>query len=271
VLCSDLMIEGVHFDLAFATPEDVGHKALAACLSDVAAMNGRAVAILVSLAVPSIASRDFVEGFYRGAREAAAAHGCDVVGGDLSSSPSGIFVDVACFGETDHAIRRSGAKAGDLVAVSGPLGASAAGLHALKSDLETTAALRRAHLRPRPRLDLVGTSDFAIACTSLIDVSDGLSSELDHLANASNVGFAIDAAKIPLHADAIELVGYERAFAWALAGGEDYELLATFLPSAALPSGFSVIGVVTSEGLTLVQPDGSRIPIVPRGYEHFTT
>ncbi|MES2965471.1 MAG: thiamine-phosphate kinase, partial [Bdellovibrionota bacterium] len=259
LLCSDLMVEGVHFDLSFATAEDVGFKALAAALSDIAAMNGRPLAAVVSLALPKSRASDFIDGFYRGAREIAALTACDVVGGDLSSSPDRIFVDVACFGETLQPILRSGAAPGDLVAVSGHPGSSAAGLHALKSNVHVDDPLRSAHLRPKPRFDLLSAPDFAVTCSSLIDVSDGLSSELAHLAKASRVGFEIEAAKIPLHAATIRLAGETRALAWALHGGEDYELLATFAPGAKIPPGFTVIGRVTSDGLTLVQHDGSRI------------
>lgn len=216
---------------------------------------------------------DFVDGFYEGARELAARVGCDVVGGDLSSSPNGIFVDVACYGETDQAILRSGAKPGDLVAVSGTPGASAAGLHSLKTEAETTAALRKAHLRPEPRFDALTSSDFSVHCTSLIDVSDGLASELGHLAKNSNVGFEIMANSIPLHPDALAGFGRERSLEWALHGGEDYELLATFMPGAPIPPGFTVIGRATpaAEGMTMVQADGTRRTLRARGYDHFSS
>jgi thiamine-monophosphate kinase len=269
LLCSDLMVEGVHFDLSFATAEDVGYKSIASCLSDIAAMNGRAVAAVVSIALPKSQTPDFIDGFYRGARAIAELTECDIVGGDLSVSPDRIFVDVACYGETDQPILRSGASPGDVVAVSGHPGASAAGLHALMSNAVVDPTLRSAHLRPRPRFDLVATTDFAISCTSLIDISDGLASELAHLAKSSGVGIEIEAAKVPLHPDAVKLGGETRALEWALHGGEDYELVATFLQGAKIPKGFTVIGTVTRENLTMVQPDGTRTVLEPRGYDHF--
>jgi len=263
LLCSDAMVEGVHFDLNYATPEDIGHKALAACLSDLAAMNGRPVGIVVSLALPQDRAAKFLDGFYKGARAIAQSCGCDIVGGDLSSSPNEIFIDVACYGETDHPISRSGAKPGDLVAVSGTLGGSSAGFKSLSGGYDTSDSLKQKHLRPQPRFDLVGTPEFAVACTSLIDISDGLASELSHLAEKSRVGFEIQSANIPLHDEATLHDG--------LYGGEDYELLATFMPGASIPDGFTVLGRVTDSGLTMVHADGERETLQPQGFDHFSS
>lgn len=271
LLCSDMMVEGVHFDLSFATPEDVGHKALASALSDIAAMNGTPIAVLVSLAVPKARAEDFIEGFYRGAAALCAIANCDIVGGDLSACPDRIVIDVACYGESQQPLLRSGAKPGDLVAVSGHPGASAAGLHLLKTKSNANEELKLAHLRPKPRFDLLDSPDFALVCTSLIDISDGLASELAHLAKRSGVGFEIHVATIPLHPDAVLATDRERALEWAFNGGEDYELLATFVPGSTLPKGFTAIGRVTNEGLTLVQPNGLRSKLVPKGYDHFSS
>lgn len=271
LLCSDMMVEGVHFDLSFASAEDVGHKALASALSDIAAMNGRPVAALVSLAIPKTRSHDFIDGFYRGAAALCAEVSCEIVGGDLSSSPNGIVIDVACYGETDQPILRAGAKPGDVVAVSGHPGASAAGLHQLKAKSKPVESLRLAHLRPKPRFDLLAAPDFAVHCTSMIDISDGLASELAHLATSSDLGFEIQSSAIPLHPDAISIADRDRALEWALSGGEDYELLATFMPGAALPPGFTQIGRAVAGGLTLVQPDGSKMTLTPRGFDHFSS
>ena len=263
LLCSDAMVEGVHFDLGYATPEDVGHKALAACLSDLAAMNGRAIGVVVSLALPKSRAAGFLEGFYKGARAMAASCGCDIVGGDLSSSENDIFIDVACYGEAENPIHRSGAKPGDLVAVSGLLGGSSAGFKALSTGHDVSDSLKLAHLRPRPRFDLVGSEKFSLACTSLIDISDGLASELAHLADASKVGFEIESSKIPLHDEATLHDG--------LYGGEDYELLATFAAGSEIPDGFTVFGRVTPSGLTMVHADGERETLQPQGFDHFSS
>jgi thiamine-monophosphate kinase len=267
LFCSDLMVEGVHFDLTTITPSELGHKSLAVCLSDIAAMNGAPVAATISIALPSRLSPDFVDEFYKGVAALAKSVHIDCVGGDLSASPSSLFINVACVGETVRPLLRSGAKAGDVLAVSGTPGASAAGLHALKSRGHVPDSLRQKHLQPMPRFDLLKNLS---SCHALIDISDGLASETHHLAKASQVGFVLEAAKIPLHPDALNLVAGELALEWALYGGEDYELLATFSPEIPVPNGFTVIGRATESLDVLLQSkDGALIALEARGYDHF--
>lgn len=287
LICTDAMAEGVHFDLSLSSAEDVGHKALASCLSDIAAMNGRPLAALFSLAVPAPIAENFLNGFYSGATALARRHSVDIIGGDLSASRGGVFIDVTCLGEATNPVRRSGARPGDVIAVSGTPGASTAGLIALRDPAvhsPATEALIRAHLRPLPRFDLLEPlrRDPRL-CTALIDISDGLASELRHLAYSSGVDLEIEEALVPLHPSAVQLAARlgVSAFDWALGGGEDYELLAAFdshvmTSSGGLPPGFTAIGrVLTATNpalpqLLLTRLNGSKGEIPAKGFVHFS-
>ena len=278
LFCSDAMVEGVHFDFHYTNARELGHKALASCLSDIAAMNGRALYAVIALALPSTIGPEFVDEFYDGAGRLARQWGVDIVGGDLTASTQTVFIDVAIVGETDSPVLRSTAKAGDVIAVSGTPGKSAAGLAALRHREKEAvpASLREAHLQPQPRFDLLKNLPKGIL-TSLIDISDGLSSEINHIAAQSQVGFEIDARLFPIDPEAmIEAGSHEEAIKLALSGGEDYELLATFdAKTFALrpPNGFTLIGRVTpaSEGRIVIFLDGTRSTLSSTGYNHFTT
>lgn len=278
LLCSDCLVENIHFDLKLTRPEDIGWKAVAVCLSDIAAMNGRPTAVVISLALPE-ANEKFIASFYRGVEKLRSLINFDVVGGDLSRSPGPIFIDVAALGTSTKPIYRSGAREGDVLAVSGTPGASAAGLYSMQNwslIREIQGALMNAHQLPKPRFDLDVSS-----ATSLIDISDGLASEAHHIAKASRVRIEIDEARIPLHERAVALAKRTKqsALDWALYGGEDYELLATFPPEQKLPEGFTAIGRITGEGspqseitpVTFVQTDGTRVALMPRGFNHFSS
>ncbi len=273
LFCSDCMIEGVHFDLKLMPIQDVGFKAVAATLSDIAAMGGQPEAVVISLALPKEkANEAFIKKFYQGVSKLQSHVKFDVVGGDLSSSPGPIFIDVAATGTSEKPILRSGAKPGDVLAVSGHPGMSAAGLYSMKNwqtIKEIYGVLMHAHTTPKPRFDVDLTH-----CHALIDISDGLASETHHIASASTVAIEIKEARIPLHerAKALAKKTGQSALDWALYGGEDYELLGAFEPSQPLPKGFTAIGLV-SEGdaaVTLVKLDGTRVPLKPTGFNHFT-
>lgn len=289
LLCSDCMVEGIHFDLALTSPKDLGYKAVAAALSDIAAMNGQPVAVTISIALPkreSLNVEKFLRQFYEGV--ARLQHDLepvifDVVGGDLSASPQTIFIDVAVIGESTEPILRSGAKAGDTLAVSGFPGTSAAGLYGLqnwKTVKRMSGALTKAHTLPFPRFDLCVFLD-SQSCHALIDISDGLASEAHHLAKSSGVHIEINEESIPRHPAAVALAELADPAAkeaalkeWALYGGEDYELLAAFAPQIELPPGFTKIGRVLEANprepaVTLVTSSGAREPLSPRGYNHF--
>lgn len=267
-ICTDAFVEGVHFNLSFAKPEEVGHKAVAATLSDLAAVNARPLYLLLSLALKPNLPAHFLNEFYRGARGLAGEFGVDIVGGDLTSSKRDLFIDVVAVGEARDPIFRSGAQPGDRIWVSGTPGLSAAGLQALqkRSRDQISESLLQAHLRPRPRFDLLKN----LRANALIDISDGLSSELHHLANASQVRITIDASKVPLHSEAVREAGSrEAALQLALSGGEDYELLAT--SAHDLGEGWTEIGRVETGAPHVLMIDftGVAQPLVATGFNHF--
>jgi thiamine-monophosphate kinase len=275
LFCSDCMVEGIHFDLALMPLQDVGYKAVAACLSDIAAMGGRPIAVTITLALPKDkANERSIKSIYQGIAKLQQHIAFDVVGGDLSKSPGPIFIDVAAIGHADRPVARSGAKAGDVLAVSGHPGMSAAGLYSMqnwKTVREISGVLMHAHTTPKPRFDL--TIDHR--CHALIDISDGIASEANHLAKASNKSIEIKATKIPLHerAKAFAQKTNQDALKWALYGGEDYELLGAFAPDEPLPDGFTAIGLVTEgkPAVTLVKPDGQIETLAANGFNHFAS
>lgn len=242
LLTCDLLVESVHFELSQSpSPREaanLGIKALAASLSDIAAMGGLARAYLISLAIPKRKALDekFFKHFYTGMEGLGRAFGAELAGGDTSVSPSSLFIDILVWGEVERgrALSRSGAKPGDLVYCSGFLGEAAAGLkwQGLRKRERSKAALAaRApssrHEAPIPRV-LEGRLLLQKAlASSCIDVSDGLASELHHLAEESGVAIELEAAAVPLSAKTQAFAAHlhEEALDWALRGGEDYELL----------------------------------------------
>jgi thiamine-monophosphate kinase len=260
VITTDMMIHGPDFRLAWSRPHDLGWKAVASNLADIAAMGAVPTAMVVAIAAPADSPISLLEGIADGLRDgcAAMAPGCGVVGGDLSVS-STLTIAVTAFGDLEGRapVLRSGAQVGDQVAVSGPLGAAATALQLLFDDAVDESgepdARRAAALRERTTAQLAPTppiGDGVLAAlagaTAMLDLSDGLGIDSGRLARASGVG--IDFATALLGPDAVI----------ALSGGEDHSLLATFPASAALPGGFRRIGmVVAGEG---VRVDGAAVP-----------
>ncbi|MCM2281051.1 MAG: thiamine-phosphate kinase [Bdellovibrionaceae bacterium] len=283
LLCSDAMVEGVHFRLDWSTPEDVGHKALASTLSDIAAMNGQPLYALVSLALRPGLDESFLDPFYAGLLALAKRHHVQLVGGDLVRSRTETFVDVTVIGHATHPVTRAGARPGDLLLVSGPVGASRAGLFALEHGLrEADSDLLRAHHRPEPRFDLLAGLSAPGLLTAMIDISDGLASELHHLSRASQCGFEVIESRLPLHPGATALATQHAADAydWAWSGGEDYQLLMTVDPSIwsheleqrpELGVQLTEIGRATpaATGLTVHRRDGRATPLPDSGWNHF--
>ncbi len=283
LLCSDAMVENIHFDLQLTSPEQLGHKALAACLSDIAAMRGTPRFALFSLALRPGLGDEFISGFYRGAQRLAGHYGVDIVGGDLTRAPNEVFIDVMLVGESQTPALRSTAQVGDLLAVTGTVGTSAAGLVACRKRLQGYEPLVHAHLEPEPRFDIVTllaqSADGLVK--AMIDISDGLSSELHHLAHQSNVGVFIHASKIPLHPLTVQLAGStERALPWAWSGGEDYQLLMALDPHHwslvahdPIAEKLTIIGCVVeaSNGLKVQNLDGQIHELPNQGWDHFAT
>ncbi|MEY9213566.1 thiamine-phosphate kinase [Thermobifida halotolerans] len=274
VATTDLLVEGRHFRRDWSSPRDVGHKAAAQNLADVAAMGARPTALLVGFAAPADLPVAWAEEFSEGLRAECSTAGAAVVGGDIVRSDT-LTVAITALGDLRGAppVRRDGAAPGDLVAVVGDLGLSAAGLALLQAGLaDREPTCPAAHRRPAPPY-AAGPAAAELGATAMIDVSDGLVQDLGHIAAASNVRVALRGAALRAPAALVEAVGtLARAGAplrspldFMLAGGEDHALAATFPSGTALPSEWTVIGeVVEGTGVTV---DGS-VPAVA-GWDHF--
>jgi thiamine-monophosphate kinase len=286
---TDLLLEGIHFRRRWAEPADIGWKALAVNLSDIAAMGGRPRWALVALACPEGTSAEEIEAFYKGALALAGAHGVAIVGGDTSVSPAGWLVNVTLLGEAEagSAMLRSTANAGDAIAVTGHVGRSAAGLAILEGviappglDAGDLDALTAAHRRPRPRVSEGRWLASAGGVTAMMDLSDGLGLDLPRLLGESGVGASIEIGRLPID-EATRAVASALAtdpVSWATGGGEDYELLVTCERSALprLQRGLvEVAGTrLTPIGEVVATPSvrwwsGGQEVAVARGYEHF--
>jgi len=270
LLCADAAVAGVHADLALVGLDDFGWKAMAACLSDVAAMGGRALYALVTVSGP-LGSVD-VDRLYDGLLAAAASAGCEVVGGDLTAGP-GLVVSVSVVGEVEGggppAVLRSGAQPGDTLFVTGPLGASAAGLALLQAGRAgDDADLALAHRRPRPRLD-EGRAARRCGATAMIDVSDGLAGDVAHVAAASGVGVVLD--RVPVAVGVARVADDPEAV--ALGGGEDYELVFATGDPDAMEAAFADAGLRAPlrVGRCTADPSERRLrdgPLPNLGWEH---
>lgn len=278
-ISSDLLVEGVHFRLATASPAQLGHKALAVSLSDMAAMGAEPCAAVVSLALPAGIDDAFIEEFYRGATAIADRFDTSVVGGDMSRSPSAIVIDSVLVGhvEEGRALRRDRARAGQDIYVSGVLGTSAYGLARLVAAerdgarIEPADASLVAHLVPEPRVGLGRALVERRLASAAIDVSDGLSSDLAHVCDASGVGAVLDASAVPAP------VGLDLA----LHGGEQYELV--FAADPADRADLAALAAETGVPLTRIgrfdgsvdgvwiEAEGTRTRLEPSGFDHFRT
>jgi len=285
----DLLIEDVHFDLSFIDPYPLGRKSLAVNLSDLAAMGATPRWMLISLALPSRLSVEFIEQFFAGLQTVGQAHGVSLIGGDTSSSPDRLFISITLLGEgkKEGLVFRHGAKPGDDLYVTGTLGDSLLGLQRAKSlksrvpSAEEKFLLDR-HFDPTPRLQegqVLGERKLAKA---MIDISDGLFSDLHHICEESRVGALIWADRIPQSPAFRFLVPASpgEEWKWALKGGEDYELLFAAPPEkaedlAALgkdwPCGITRIGRVEpqSHGVVVWDEKGPVDPSSLKGYDHF--
>ena len=285
LMTTDMLVESVHFDLTTTTPWQLGYKAIAVNLSDIAAMGGAPRHAVVSVALPSSTPADFVVNLYQGMKEICHEFGVNIVGGDTVSSPQGLVINVAVTGEVApvNLVRRSGAQIGDIVAVTGFLGNSAAGLDLLTlgdwEDYDFAWPLVTAHLSPRPQVK-AGAILAVAGATSMDDVSDGLASEAHEIAKASGVGIKLYTAQIPLAAELKEAAVKlgKQALDYALYGGEDFQLLFTMEPRKyeelliAQPDlQFVKVGEVVdvNQGVTLVDEAGGVQALEARGYNHF--
>src|SRR6185369_13290814 len=294
VVTTDLLIEDIDFRRTTITPYLLGHKALAVSLSDIAAMGARPRWSLISLGVPTdVWETGFTDRFYSGLFELASRYDVQLIGGDTSRTEEKIVIDSIVLGEclAGQAVKRSGAKPGDQIFVTGSLGAAAAGLRLVErgahlaeksfadDDSQKLDHVLLRQLRPEPRVGwgmVLGDEKLA---TAMIDISDGLSSDLNHLCSASGVGALIDSSLLPIDNQIVELCG-RRALdplQLALHGGEDFELLFTVKPAdvARLPrrvDGVEIkrIGEITTTTDGVKISEGQRIwDLKPGGWKHF--
>ncbi len=288
LVTTDLLVERVHFLRAATSGFNLGYKALAVNLSDIAAMGGTPREAFVSIAVPGDCDVDYLDDLYRGMKDLAALHGVNILGGDTTGSAADLVINVALVGTAaeSQVLYRSGARSGDAICVTGCLGDSRAGLHLILNGLAQDSAGRRAlfeaHVLPRPCL---AEGRYLAACggvSAAIDLSDGLSSDLGHVCACSGVGARIEEARLPLSGP---LKAFCREFGFdpvefALAGGEDYVLLCTVAAEAAqrVAAGFRrrfdrplhTIGEITPGGsMERVGAGGAAVGLEPGGWDHF--
>jgi thiamine-monophosphate kinase len=279
VVAADTIVAGVHFPPNTA-PQDIGYRALAVNLSDMAAMGATPAWATLALTLPTVDAawlEAFSEGFFALAR----LHEVMLIGGDTTSGPLSVTVQIMGWVPEGTALKRSGARIGDLVFVSGEIGDAAAGLALIEGRASTASAAFRDHLqarfwRPLPRVAL-GLALRGVA-SAAIDISDGLAADLTHVLDASRVGARLELERLPLSTALAATLGAQRSVESALAGGDDYELCFTLSPdhqhllsAVAAEGGCAVtrVGVVEEPpGLRLYR-DGVAAPIPVRGYEHF--
>lgn len=290
IVTTDMLLEGVHFDLSYMPLKHLGYKAVVVNLSDVYAMNGEATQITVSIAASNRFPVEALEELYEGIEAAAKMYQVDVIGGDTTSSTTGLLLSITALGTVNkgEAIYRNGAKENDLLVVTGDLGAAYMGLQVLERekevfkvnpnsqpDLEPYSYLVERQLKPEARKDIRGLlQELGVKPTAMIDISDGLSSEIIHICKNSEVGCNLYEDKIPLDPQVISTCEEFNldSTTIALSGGEDYELLFTvgteyFSKIKANPH-LSVIGHIThiNEGTHLITRAGSKIPLIARGW-----
>ena len=290
VLSTDLLVEGVHFDLSYVPLKHLGYKAIVVNLSDIYAMNAMATQVTVSIAVSNRFPLEALEELYSGIATAAKLYNVDVVGGDTTSSTSGLIISVTAIGEVEKGdeVLRSGAKPNDLLVVTGDIGGAYMGLQILERekevfkvnpnnqpDLSMYNYIVERQLKPEARKDIVELlKELKVKPTSMIDISDGLSSEVIHLCKQSNVGVDIYEDKIPLDPQVISTCEEFNidSTTIALSGGEDYELLMTIsqedFPKIKGNPNLTVIGYMTDEdrGMHLVTRGEAKIPIIAKGW-----
>lgn len=293
VVSTDLLIEGIHFDLAYVPLKHLGYKAVVVNLSDIYAMNAIPKQITFSIALSSKYSLEAVDELYSGVEQACRFYGVDLIGGDTTSSRIGMCLSITAIGgvEEGKEVKRDGAQVGDYVCTTGTLGAAYLGLQILereksvflanpdmKPQLDNYSYLVERQLKPEARKKLIELFEKKeVKPTAMIDISDGLSSDLLHICYESGVGASVYEENLPIHEQAKKVAIEEFKISpttCALSGGEDYELLFT-LKKSDFPKidgmlDISVLGTVVekSEGINLFSPKGQKFPITAQGWNH---
>lgn len=291
VISTDLLLEGIHFDLSYTPLKHLGYKCVVVNVSDIYAMNATPTQIVIGIAFSNRFSVEALDEFYEGVYAACEKYGVDLVGGDTSTSQRGFVISVTAIGEVapDSFVKRSGAKSGDLICVSGELGGAFLGLTLLERekkifeetgaqpDLEGQAYIVGRLLKPEARKDIIEYfSEAEILPTSMIDISDGLSSELLHICKQSDTGCVLYEDKLPFN-DEMKEFAYKLKLdptACALSGGEEYELLFTVAQSdyekIKVNPAISIIGYITEagEGKKIITRGGNKHDLVAQGWNH---
>lgn len=293
LLSTDMLVEGIHFDLSYTPLQHLGYKAVAANVSDIAAMNGKPEQIIVAMAVSNRFSVEAIDALFEGIRAACDEYKVDLVGGDTTASPAGLVINVSVLGRTKkgNEVYRSGAKDNDVLCVTGDLGGAYIGLQILEREKEVFLANPNMQpeldkheyavgrqLRPKARMDIIyELADLGVKPTSMIDVSDGLASELMHISKNSKVGVRIFEDKIPIDQDAFNTAVEFNLdpFTCALNGGEDYELLFTIqqtdVEKLKNHSDIQMIGYIHPDPTqnVLITKNGNVVPLKAQGWVHF--
>ncbi len=294
VISTDMLIEGIHFDLAYSPLEHLGYKAVVVNLSDIYAMNALPKQITVSMALSNRFSVEALEAVYKGIFRACSFYGVDLIGGDTTSSPKGLCLSITAIGqgETQKLAYRNGAKVGDLLCITGDVGSAYLGLQILERekriymehptvqpDLEGMNYLVGRQLKPEARRDIINLfSKAELVPTAMIDISDGLASELFHICKESGVGAILDENNVPIHPQAEEMALKFQLdpITCALSGGEDYELLFTIDPKDLekvkyMPDIFICGEIVNAaDGIKLHTKGGNIHNIEAQGWQHFS-
>jgi thiamine-monophosphate kinase len=294
LLTMDTLIESIHFDCSWHPPEKLGRKAVAVNVSDIAAMGGKPVFALLSLGLPAGFDEQWLAGFSSGLTAACREYDCLLIGGDTVCSPDRIALTLTVIGEMkkEQVLYRHGARPGDTVWVSGPLGCAAAGLDLFRSgeipDIPELQPLLEAHLDPRARAELAVLLAQSGLVHAMMDLSDGLAMDLSHLCDQSKVGARIMAARLPDYSKLTAAADFlkQNPLDWMISGGEDYELLFTAAPADSekllkliTPYDYGIYPVgtiVREQGVSLIRDPGTKgygheRNISYQGYDHFTT
>lgn len=291
LISTDLLVEGIHFDLAYTPLRHLGYKAAAVNFSDIAAMNGTPEQITVSVALSNRISLEAIDELYEGLRLACKNYDVDLVGGDTSSSAAGLFISITVIGraEKNEIVYRNGAQLNDILFVSGDLGAAYMGLLLLEREKQVFKAnpdmqpelsgydyILQRQLKPEPRISIIKQlKEIKVKPTSMIDVSDGLASDVLHICESSGKGCALYEEKIPVDPVTVSLAEEFRLdpVTAALNGGEDYELLFSVAQNDFEKvkdiTGITAIGHITEGGANLVTRDGSLVPLTAQGWDAF--
>ncbi|MCU0389751.1 MAG: thiamine-phosphate kinase [Thermoflexibacter sp.] len=293
LVSTDMLVENIHFDLSFHPLQHLGYKSVAVNVSDIAAMNGIAEQITVSLAISNRFSVEAIDALYQGIFAACEDYSVDLVGGDTTSSTSGLIISITVIGRAKPAqiAYRNGAKKGDILCVTGDLGAAYIGLQILQREkveflanpnmqpqLEGKAYTVGRQLKPKARTDIVHElAELQVKPTSMIDISDGLASEVIHLATQSQVGATLFEDKLPIDKETYDIAINDFKLipsVCAMNGGEDYELLFTIdqkdYEKIKTHDEISFIGYMTEDKeINLVSSGGQKVPITAQGWNHF--